>query len=207
MRIVNKKFVIFIFVVIVVVLVLCILLPYISKSKERARIQNEMQTLRETPAAEYCINSEWTLEVLQSEEGDIYWMCNFKDWSACEISEYFRWECLSETEKWDISYCTDWSICGGEESDDLNSWIEEMNDIVDSDEEVLDSDDLDGMDIDSLYDYYENEFINSGEMDWKFWEFNWWEDVEDQMLASCNWVWWTILWDKCYLSNWIEIAF
>ena len=63
--------------------------------------------------------------------------------------------------------------------------------------------------IDSLYEYYESEFTNSGNENWNKakWKIMWWEDAGDQLSSSCDSVWWTILWDKCYLSNGVEIVF
>ena len=208
MRGMNKKFIILIFFVI-------ILVPCVGKAKLNAKIQAEMQSLSESPAAQYCEDNWWNLDISVDELSGVYGMCNFDDWSVCEVVEYFRWECFSLTEnnETEASYCSDWVTCDGEEpDDDLGSRIDDMNNIENLDgevsEELLD-DDLDNMDIDSLYEYYESEFTNSGSENWNSVKrkIKWWEDVGDQLSSSCDSVWWTILWDKCYLSNGVEIVF
>jgi len=214
MREVNKKFIILVFFVIVLVIV-WILVPCVGKAKLNAKIQAEMQSLSESPAAQYCENNWWNLDISVDELSGVYGMCNFDDWSVCEVVEYFRWECLSLTEKneTEASYCSDWVTCDSEEpDDDLGSRIDDMNNIENLDgevsEELLD-DDLDNMDIDSLYEYYESEFTNSWSENWNSVKrkIKWWEDEENQLSSACDWVWWTILWDKCYLSNGVEIVF
>jgi len=210
----NKKSIIWIFVIIVIVTILCILIPLIKKAKISAEVQTKIQALSETPAAEYCKNSWWVLEI-KTDESDVYWMCNFEDWSACEIVKYFRWKCLSASEQDgnETLYCWDWSACGNEEADDLSSRIKDINNIENLDKENLDKenpdeelseDDLNKMDVDTLYEYYENEFNNSGDITSNKSRLKWW-GIWDK--PSCESVWWTILWDKCYLSNWVEIAF
>ena len=175
----NKKIIIWIFVIIVIVIVAFVLIPLIKKSRLNAKIQAEIQALRETPAAEYCENDWWELDIKVDEESGVYWMCNFEDWSACEIVEYFRWECFSASEKEEKEtlYCSDWSVCD-DNSESLNNWIEDINDMeieddafieaMDSGEfDVLDEiEDIDDVDIDALYDYYESEFTNTGNEEW-----------------------------------------
>jgi hypothetical protein len=53
----NKKLIIWIFAIIVIIAILCVLIPQIKKARLNAKIQAEMQTLSETPAAEFCKNS------------------------------------------------------------------------------------------------------------------------------------------------------
>jgi len=182
----NKKLIIWIFVVAVIfVVILCLLIPYIKESKLDAKMSSEIQALRETPAAEYCENNWWILDIKVDELDDvyweykIYWVCNFDDWSACEVVEYFRWECLSASEQSEKEtlYCSDWSVCD-DNSESLNNWIEDINDMeieddsfietMDSGEfDVLDEfEDIDDADIDALYDYYESEFTNTGNEEW-----------------------------------------
>ena len=212
MKSVNKKSIIWGFAVIVaVILIIWAVWPSIKESKVKAENEVEIQALSETPAAEYCQNNWWTLQVKMDELAGAYWICIFNDWSTCEILKYFRWECLSASEQEDDEdlYCSDLSVCEDEEPEGLSSWVENINNMWYMDEEVLSGDDLREMDIDSLYDYYENEFSTTWNKNREktIWEFNWWENMEDSLLASCDRVWWTILWDKCYLSNWIEITF
>lgn len=213
MKSVNKKSIIWSFVVIVaVIFIIWAVWPSIKESKVKAENEAEIQALRETPAAEYCQNNWWILQIKTDELAGVYWMCNFKDGSACEILEYFRWECLSASEQEENDedlYCSDSSACEDEEAEDLSSWIENINNMGDIDEEIIEGDDLDEIDIDSLYDYYENEFSSTWNknIEQSIWEFNWEENEENQLLSACNKVWWEILGEKCYLSNWIEIAF
>jgi putative hemolysin len=167
----NKKLIIWIFVIIVIIVVVCVLVPLIRKSRLNAKIQAEMQTLRETPAAEYCENVWWKLDIKVDEMSGVYWMCNFDDWSACEIIEYFRWECFSASEEKEREslYCSDWDNCE-EDVEGLNNWIDNINGIEIEDDEFVETgdidevDDLDDVDIDALYEYYENEFTSTG--DW-----------------------------------------
>jgi hypothetical protein len=135
-----------------------------------AEIQAEMQALSETPTAKYCKNSWWTLE-MKTDESGVYGICNFEDGSACEIIEYFRWECLSASEQGESEnlYCSDWSVCE-EDAEGLTNWIDDINEIEIEDDIYIETgeldDDLDDIDIDALYDYYQNEFTNSGEESW-----------------------------------------
>ena len=203
----NKKAFSWIFAIIVFLILTYLISYWIKEKKLELERQTKIQTLRESPAAEYCENNWWIVEI--KTDNEIYWVCNFEDWSACEILEYFRWECLSDSENSDVLYCSDWLNCKNEEPEDLNSWIENINNIENINEEILDDDDLDEIDIDSLYDYYENEFSNT-------WKENWvqpseklklWEDAEEQISSACDWVWGEVINEKCFLSNWIEIAF
>ena len=214
MREVNKKFIILVFFVIVLVIV-WILVPCVGKAKLNAKVQAEIQDLRDSPAAQYCENNWWSLDISVDELSGVYGMCNFDDWSVCEVIEYFRWECFSLTEEneTEASYCSNWSTCDYEEATDLSSRIEDMNNIEYLDKEYLDKenlneelsdDDLNKMDIDTLYEYYENQFNNSGDLTSNKSKLKWWAIWSE---PSCDSVWWTIIGDKCYLSNWIEIAF
>lgn len=170
----NKKLIIWIFVVAVILIaIVCLLIPYIRETKLNSKIKAEMQALRETPAAEFCENSWWKLEIKLDEFDDVYGMCNFDDWSVCEVVAYFRWECLSASEQGENEtlYCSDWSVCE-EDVEGLNNWIDDINQIEIEDDGYIETDDLgetddlDDIDIDALYDYYENEFINSGDESW-----------------------------------------
>lgn len=169
----NKKLIIWIFAIVVIIAILCVLIPWIRKARLNAEIQAEMQALSETPAAEYCKNSWWTLE-MKTDESGVYGMCNFEDGSACEIVEYFRWECLSASEQDESEnlYCSDWSVCEEEDAEGLTNWIDDINEIEIEDDTYIetgefdDEEDLDDLDIDALYDYYQNEFTNSGEESW-----------------------------------------
>ena len=178
MKIENKKLAIWFFVLIVIIVVACVLMPLIRNSRLNAKTQVEMQTLRETPAARYCENDWWKLDIRVDETSGVYGMCNFDDWSACEIMDYFRWECLSLSEEQkETLYCSDWSLCD-DNSESLNNWIEDINDMeieddafietMDSGEfDVLDEfEDIDDADIDALYNYYESEFTNTGNEEW-----------------------------------------
>ena len=209
MRAVNEKFIILVFFVIVLVIV-WILIPCVGKAKLNAKIQAEIQNLHDSPAAQYCKNDWWELDIKVNELSDVYGMCNFKDGSSCEIMKYFRWECLSASEQDENEslYCSNWSTCDDEEATDLSSRIEDMNNIEYLDKENLNEelsdDDLNKMDIDTLYEYYENQFNNSGDLTSNKSKLKWWAIWSE---PSCDSVWWTIIGDKCYLSNWIEIAF
>lgn len=171
----NKKLIIWVFVVaVILVAIACLLIPYIKKAKINAKIKAEIQALRETSVAEYCENNWWRLEIKLDElSGGVYGMCNFDDWSVCEIVEYFRWECLSVSEenKGNTPYCSGWSICE-EDTEGLNNWIDDINGIKIENDGYIETDDwdeidnLDDIDIDVLYDYYKNEFNNSGDENW-----------------------------------------
>ena len=166
----NKKLIIWIFAIIVIIVIVCVFISQIKKSGSDAEIQAEIQALSETPAAEYCKNSWWTLEI-KTDEADAYGMCNFEDGSACEIVEYFRWECLSASEQGESLYCSDWSVCE-EDVKGLTNWIDDINEIEIEDDayieaaELDDADAMDDVDIDALYDYYQKEFSNSGDESW-----------------------------------------
>ncbi len=166
----NKKLIIWIFAIVVIIAILCVLIPWIRKARLNAEIQAEMQALSETPTAKYCKNSWWTLE-MKTDESGVYGICNFEDGSACEIIEYFRWECLSASEQGESEnlYCSDWSVCE-EDAEGLTNWIDDINEIEIEDDIYIETgeldDDLDDIDIDALYDYYQNEFTNSGEESW-----------------------------------------
>lgn len=214
--ILNKKIFIGISILIIFLVTLSILSSYVKWNRLETKNEQEIQALHKTPAAEYCENNWWTLQILTNKSDEIYWICNFKDWSSCEVLEYFRWECLSTSEENedDASYCSNWTTCEYEENDieeseDLSSWIEDMNNMENINGEIIESDDLDDIDIDSLYDYYENEFSNTWNRNREqpMENLEWWENIENQLSSKCNRVWWEILGKKCYLSNWIEIAF
>lgn len=44
------------------------------------------------PASTYCIENNWTLEIINESEWS-YWICTFPDGSSCEERAFFRWEC------------------------------------------------------------------------------------------------------------------
>ena len=220
----NKKIIWISTAIISTTLILWIVIPHIKEAKVKAEYESNIQTLRKTPAAEYCQNNWWFLEIKSDESNDIYWICKFKDWSTCEISEYFRWECLSSSEKSEDEepYCSDSSYCENneneenEEYEDLNSRIENMNSIKYKDEEISDEGNLDELDIDSLYDYFENEFNNTWNRNREQPTWNLEEEILDlepqnsnknQTLSSCEKIHWNIVDGKCFLSNWIEIVF
>ena len=194
--------------IVTVILIIWTVWPSIKESKVKAENEAEIQALRETPAAEYCQDNWWILQIKTDELTGVYWMCNFRDGSVCEILEYFRWECLSKSEQKE-NEVSDLSVCEDEESEDLSSWVENVNNMGNMDDDIIEVDDFGEVDIDSLYDYYENEFSSTWDknIEQYVWEFDWVESEESQLLFACNRVWWEILGDKCYLSNWIEIAF
>ena len=225
----NKKIIWITTAIITTILILWIIIPHIKEAKVKAEYESNIQTLRETPAAEYCKNNWWILEIKTDESNNIYWICKFKDWSACEITEYFRWECLSSSEESENEeqYCSDSSDCENNESEEdeeyesLSSRIDDMNNIEyedeeNLDEEVLDGDNLDEFDIDSLYEYYENEFNNTWDRNREQLTWNLEEEIldfehkknnENQTLSTCEKIHWNIVDGKCFLSNWIEIVF
>ena len=199
----NKKLIIWIFSIIVLVVIAFILLPYIKESKSKAEHEAEIQALRETPAAEYCQNSNWRFEIIDNEVSGIYWMCYFEDWSACEILEYFRWECLPSSEETDDLFCSDWSVCNDEENQDLSSWIDDINNTEIIDEE--DENNNNEVNTEKLYNYYEDSLNNSKKSEWAeaMGKLKSWADFND----ICEWVWWTVLKDRCFLADGIEITF
>lgn len=220
----NKKIIRISTAIITTILIIWIVIPHIKEAKVKAEYESNVQTLRETPAAEYCQNNWWILEIRTDRQNNIYWMCNFKDWSKCEILEYLKWDCLSASEKIENEelYCSNLSDCENdedkenEEYEDLSSRIESMNSIEYEDEEILDGDNLDEFDIETLYDYYENEFNstwnrNLEQTTWDYEELI--SDLEpkknneEQLTSSCEKIHWNIVDGKCFLSNWIEIVF
>lgn len=204
MKSINKKLIIWICAIIIIfIVIISLLVPYIKKSKLKAKNEAEMQTLRESPAAEYCKNNWWNLDIINDELAGIYWMCYFEDWSACEITEYLRWECIPNSEESETSYCSEWLSCD-EENEDLSSRINDMNSIEILDEEVHEEN-PDEINTEKLYNYYEDGFSNSEESEWveAMWKLQWWESFSD----LCEWVWWTVLKDRCFLEDGIEITF
>ena len=205
MKSINKKLIIWICTIIIILIVIIgLLVPHIKESKLKAKNEAEMQTLRESPAAEYCKNSWWNLDIINDELIGIYWMCYFEDWSSCEISEYLRWECISNSKEPEASYCSEWLSCNDEEDEDLSSRINDMNNIEILDEESLEKD-SDEINTEKLYNYYEDGFNNPEESEWveAMWKLQWWESFSD----ICEWVWWTVLKDRCFLEDGIEITF
>ena len=175
----NKKIIRIFSLIVVIVFILWILLPHIKESKVQAEYEANIQTLRESPAAEFCQKNWWTLEIKTDEMDGIYWMCNFEDWSACEILEYLRWNCLSLSEQNEIedSYCADSSVCGDEEPEDLSSRIQNINSIENIDWEIFD--DEEELDIDLLYDYFEKEFSYTwSEKEQVVWDLDMSDDLE-----------------------------
>lgn len=223
----RRNFIIWFFVV----LFLSICLIVCIKSVGSASNNEEVQSLRGSLATKYCEDNEWILEIKEDEDWTIYWMCNFSDWTACEISSYFRWECGSFSEKVENLDCLDWTVCDDTvEDQDISSWIEDMNSIdYDDLENLEDFDakdlndveledlnledvnlediDLEDADFDDLYDIFSDEFNISGDItnDSRGWKSKWWENNE--LSVNCRWIWWTVLGWKCYLSDWIEIVF
>lgn len=211
----NKKMFVRIFVVIILILAgVCVILPFIQKNRLNAQKEAEIQSLQDSPAAKYCEDNGWTVEIVAGEWSEVYWLCHFEDESECELLEYFRWECTPENEENQDLYCSDWSDCDEDEWDDedIGSWIDDINN-MDLDEPMRESWDEDNFDedadFDELYNIFENEFSDSDDKKNKVegWNSKWWENGDDQLSVACEWIWWSVLWGKCFLPSWIEIIF